>query len=200
MKTKRSRQLPLSRQLIERLERLMRRYQGLSAWGRLSKGKARMAIVFQDGEHKSEFYKARAQEFRALADNAAQSQSRETFLGLARTYDHVAQLAAEREARQAMGGGEAVPGPSKRGHMRMDAVDRRSPLRQIDMSCPRCRRHMRPTLEQLAVAGHIPCPCCGLEVGLEGARYRSLVARLKLPPGSANPYRGQNGRQRRPLR
>src|SRR5215470_6384963 len=111
MKTKRSRLVRWSSQLIERFERLMRRYQRLSAWGRLSKGKARMAIVFQDGEHKSEFYKARAQEFRVLADNAAQNQSRETFLGLARTYEQVAQLAAEREARQAMSAGEAVPGP-----------------------------------------------------------------------------------------
>ncbi len=174
----------------------------LSAWGRLNKGKARMAFAFPDGENKSHFYKTRAQEFRALAENAIQSQSRDTFLGLARTYERVAQLAAEREAREAIAGnGEAGPRtPQGRRSTRMDPVDRRSPLRQIDMSCPRCRRHMRPTLEQLAVAGHIPCPCCGLEVGLDGARYRSLVARFKLSTSGGDPRDQQNGRHRRSLR
>jgi hypothetical protein len=164
-----------------------------------------MAMVFQEGENKSQFYKARAEEFRVLADSAVQTQSRDTFLGLAKTYERVARLAAEREARQAMAGPATIepgpsPSPGKRGTGRMDAVDRRSPLRQIDMSCPRCRRHMRPTLEELAVAGHIPCPCCGFEVGLDGARYRSLVARLRLPSSSSDPRNQLNGRNRRPMR
>jgi hypothetical protein len=152
---------------------------------------------------KSRFYRARAEEFRALADNA--SQARDTFLGLAKTYERVAEIAAEREARAAIA--DSVPAevnsrtlPGKRGNGGMDSVDKRSPLGQVDLSCPRCRRHMRPTLEQLAVEGHVLCPCCGLEVGLDGSRYRSLMVRMKLAPRGADPRVNATDRNRRPLR
>jgi hypothetical protein len=184
---------------------LLGNYHKAVSLGTPQQREARMALASQDGENKSQFYKARAEEFRLLAQNAVQSQSRDTFLGLAKTYDRVARLAAEREARQAADGAVEVQSgvrtsQGRRGNGRMDAVDRRSPLRQIDMSCPRCRRHMRPTLEQLAVAGQIPCPCCGSEVGLDGARYRSLVARLRLPASMNSPRGQQNGRNRSSMR